>query len=77
MRDEVRALNKKYAIADKSGKKIKVGFYSEPEVRMAAKAGLRIFELDDGGGRASMEITQELTGLFGGVNVSNPEPHDG
>jgi hypothetical protein len=75
MRDEVRVLKKKYAIAEKSGKKIRVGFYSEPEVRMAAKAGLRIFELDESGSRASMEITQELTGLFGGMNKE--EPGDG
>lgn len=68
MRNGVRVLKKKYAIADKSGKKIRVGFYSEPEVRMAAKAGMRIFELDESSGKASMEITQELTGLFEGLN---------
>ena len=41
----------------------KTGMYTEPEVRMAAKAGMRVFEII-GRGQYSMEITQELTGLF-------------
>lgn len=47
-----------YTIADKSGKIIREGEFTEPEVRMAAKAGYRVFE------QGNHEITPELTGLF-------------
>ncbi len=56
-------LKKKYTVTDKSGNKQKTGMFSEPEVRMAAKAGMRVFEIYEDG-KYSMEITQELTGLF-------------
>ena len=59
-------MKKKYIVTDKSGKNSKTGMFSEPEVRMAAKAGMRIFEIDDNNSKYSMEITQELTGLFNG-----------
>lgn len=68
----MRILKKEYVIANKSGKEIKVGFFSEPEVRMAAKAGMRIFELREGDGKCSMEITRELTGLFDGDESCTP-----
>ncbi|MEG6572174.1 hypothetical protein V6C21_06625 [[Clostridium] cellulosi] len=54
-------MKKKYAIKDKNGNYIKMGMYTEPEVRMAAKAGLRVFEAEG----PQTEITQQLTGLFG------------
>lgn len=54
-------MKKKYAIKDKNGNYIKMGMYTEPEVRMAAKAGLRVFEAEN----TQNEITQQLTGLFG------------
>lgn len=47
-----------YMIADKAGKIIREGEFTEPEVRMAAKAGYRVFE------QSHHEITPELTGLF-------------
>ncbi len=56
-------LKKMYTVTDRRGKSTKTGMFSEPEVRMAAKAGTRIFELV-GDVKHSMEITQELTGLF-------------
>ena len=46
--------------------------FTEPEVRMAAKAGMRIFELS-GDGKHSMEITQELTGLFNDIEHNNKD----
>ncbi|MDR3645645.1 MAG: hypothetical protein P4M02_11300 [Clostridia bacterium] len=47
----------KITIADKTGSPVKHGIFTEPEMRMAAKAGYRVFE--DGS-----EITQRLMGLF-------------
>jgi hypothetical protein len=63
-------LKKMYTVTDRSGKKAKTGMFSEPEVRMAAKAGMRVFEINDSG-KYSMEITQELTGLFNGIEHNN------
>lgn len=54
-------MDKQYAIADKNGNWMKTGTFSQAEVRMAAKAGFRIFVL---GGSDAREITQGLTGLF-------------
>lgn len=63
--DGVYHVKKNYAITDKSGKKLKTGMFSEPEVRMAAKAGFRVFEVKDSGNyQQNKEITQGLTGLF-------------
>lgn len=56
-------MKQRYAVTDKSGNIKKIGFFTEPEIRMAAKAGLRIFKLD-AEGEYSSELTQELTGLF-------------
>ena len=44
-------------ITDKNGKLIKKGDFSEPEIRLVARAGYRVFKNDS-------EITQSLTGLF-------------
>lgn len=66
---------KKYTVTDRSGKKTKTGFFSEPEVRMAAKAGMRVFEIM-GDGKNMMEITQELTGLFEGGGKREEEGED-
>ena len=63
-------LNKMYTVTDRNGKKTKTGLFSEPEVRMAAKAGMRVFEINDDG-KYSMEITQELTGLFNDTEHNN------
>lgn len=57
-------MKKRYAITDRSGRRVKAGTFSEPEVRMAAKAGFRVFEINDKNGEYNMEITQGLTGLF-------------
>ena len=57
-------MKKKYAITDKNGKKVKIGLFTEPEVRMAAKAGMRVFLLSDDDGKHSMEITQERSDDF-------------
>lgn len=57
-------MKKRYAIADKNGRKVKTGIFSEPEVRMAAKAGFRVFEINGRDGEYNMEITHGLTGLF-------------
>lgn len=46
-----------YVITDKGGKVIKKGNFSEPEVRMVAKAGFRVFE-------NNAEITANLIGIF-------------
>lgn len=62
---------KKYMVTDRNGRITKVGMFTEAEVRMAAKAGMRIFELDSDGKHA-MEITQELTGLFPNLNRKKP-----
>ncbi len=51
----------RYVIADKNGKWMKTGAFSHAEMRMAAKAGFRVFVLGDSDAR---EITQGLTGLF-------------
>jgi hypothetical protein len=64
-----------YAITDKSGKKIKTGIFTEPELRMAAKAGFRVFEINAAGAKQEIEITQGLTGLFNGYNDDfDPKP---
>ena len=47
-----------YVITDKSGRRLREGDFTEPEVRMVAKAGFRVFET------GNREITPELTGLF-------------
>lgn len=47
-----------YIITDKSGNVVREGDFSEPEVRMVAKAGYRVFE------KGNREVTPELTGLF-------------
>lgn len=47
-----------YLITDRSGRRLREGNFTEPEVRMAAKAGYRVFET------GNREITPELTGLF-------------
>lgn len=57
-------MNKRYNITDKSGKVMKSGLFSEPEVRMAAKAGFRVFEINNRDGETNKEITPGLTGLF-------------
>lgn len=57
---ENKRLKKRYIIEDKVGNYVKTGMFTEPEVRMAAKAGLRIFDAE----KSKAEITQELTGLF-------------
>lgn len=60
-------MRKKYVIEDKKGHRLKTGMFTEPEVRMAAKAGLRVFEVEKGGddiNEVAVEITQRLTGLF-------------
>lgn len=58
-------VKKNYEITDKSGKKLKMGMFSEPEVRMVAKAGFRVFEVNGSGNyQQNKEITQGLTGLF-------------
>jgi hypothetical protein len=64
-------LKKKYIVMNKNSKTAKTGYYSEPEVRMAAKAGMRVFEINDDDGKSAMEITQELTGLFNGDEYKN------
>lgn len=65
-------MKQRYAVTDKSGNIKKIGLFTEPEIRMAAKAGLRIFKLDTEG-KYSMELTQELTGLFpNDRNTQNP-----
>ena len=51
-------MTKHYTIKDKSGKFIREGYFTEPEVRMVAKAGYRVFE------GQGIEITPGLTGLF-------------
>lgn len=58
-------MKKNYAITDKSGKKLKAGMFSEPEMRMVARAGFRVFEVSGSGNyQQKKEITQGLTGLF-------------
>lgn len=47
-----------YVITDRSGRRLREGNFTEPEVRMVAKAGYRVFEAGE------REITPELTGLF-------------
>lgn len=64
-------MSKEYAIADKAGRWMKTGAFSQAEVRMAAKAGFRIFVLGSGSTR---EITQGLTGLFR-VSGGGDMPH--
>lgn len=49
-----------YTITDKYGRPLKQGAFTEPEVRMIAKAGFRVFDQSQDG----REITPELTGLF-------------
>jgi hypothetical protein len=51
-----------YIITDKSGRFIREGDFTEPEMRMVAKAGYRVFEDRDN------EITPWLSGLFGNNN---------
>jgi len=53
-----KLMNKYYKILDKSDKIMRDGNFTEPEIRMVAKAGFRVFESNDN------EITPELTGLF-------------
>lgn len=55
----------KITIKDRKGSIIKTGNFTEPEIRMAAKAGYRVFE--DGN-----EITQRLTGLFEHPDETGP-----
>lgn len=50
-------MKNRIVIEDRQGNIIKAGNFTEPEMRMAAKAGYRVFE--DG-----QEVTQGLTGLF-------------
>ena len=47
-----------YIIKDKTGRVVIEGEYTEPEVRMVARAGYRVFE------GSNNEITPKLTGLF-------------
>ena len=51
-----------YIITDKSGRFVREGDFTEPEMRMVARAGYRVFESRDN------EITPQLTGLF---NINN------
>lgn len=60
-------MKKSYNITDKNGNTVKSGYFTEPEVRMAAKAGFRIFELDK---NKDLEITQGLTGLFTNIDYN-------
>lgn len=53
-----------YIITDKRGDVIREGDFSEPEVRMVAKAGYRVFQGKD------HEITPMLTGLFDHNNTN-------
>jgi hypothetical protein len=55
-------MSQHYIIADKAGNVIREGNFSEPEVRMVAKAGYRVFN------GQSHEITPMLTGLFHDIN---------
>lgn len=50
-------MDERIVIANKQGQPVKTGHFSEPEIRMAAKAGYRVF-------KGEKEITQSLTGLF-------------
>ncbi|HEX2938680.1 MAG TPA: hypothetical protein VHO66_07155 [Ruminiclostridium sp.] len=68
-------MKKKYAIKDRSGRQVKTGMFTEPEVRMAAKAGLRVFEIENSKGNSPTEITQELTGLFNHDSHFGSMPH--
>jgi hypothetical protein len=45
-------------LVERGGKIMRDGNFTEPEIRMVAKAGFRVFESNDN------EITPELTGLF-------------
>lgn len=51
-----------YIVVDRKGIKTTKGYFSEAEVRMAAKAGMRVFKI--GVNEETSEITQSLTGLF-------------
>jgi hypothetical protein len=53
-------MKQRYTIMDKNGKIIREGNFTEPEIRMVAKAGYRVFE------GTNNEITPMLTGLFSG-----------
>lgn len=57
-----------YIIMDRSGQIVREGDLSEPEVRMVAKAGYRVFEGKDN------EITPMLTGLFNHGNDPMERP---
>lgn len=57
----------RYTIMDKSGRIVREGNFTEPEVRMIAKAGYRVFE------GTNNEITPMLTGLFGGDDEEEPK----
>lgn len=50
-----------YVVIDRKGLKKTKGYFTEAEVRMAAKAGMRIYRVVED---TLLEITPELTGLF-------------
>jgi hypothetical protein len=56
------SMSQHYIITDKSGNMIREGDFTEPEMRMVAKAGYRVFAGKDN------EITPSLTGLFNNNN---------
>jgi len=58
-------MSQHYIITDKSGNMIREGDFTEPEMRMVARAGYRVFEGMDN------EITPKLTGLFSSGGETN------
>lgn len=63
----VETMEKSYIITDKSGRQLRQATLSEPEARMVAKAGFRVFdpaENSHGNPAPGDELTPQLTGLF-------------
>lgn len=59
-------MNDTIKITNKNGKIIKQGNFTEPEIRMVARAGYRVFENGN-------EITQKLTGLFEAIDKKDTD----
>ena len=58
---QVNTMQGPHTITDREGHPVKEGRFSVPELRMAAKAGFRVFE-------NGAEVTQTLICLFDGVS---------
>jgi hypothetical protein len=63
-RMELFMKNKNIIITDKNGSFIKKGDFTQPEVRMIAKAGYRVFD-------ESSEITEKLINLYEPKNITS------